>query len=737
MPSTRNWLRLGQHSILNLNHAIELLPNGDIAVLARTQRTRNYKGTPTVYNGDEVLVLNPNLQVTWVWDPFQWLDTNRLPPDGAGASDWTHANAINFSSEDGDLLVSLRNQDWVLKIDYDNGGGDGHIVWRLGAGGDFTAISSDPYPWFSGQHDARYINDTTIVLFDDGNTRHDTTSEKDSRGQEWVLNEQTMTATLVVNADMGNYASFLGSAQTLPNGNLAFNSTPRTIEVLPNGTRVYVEAMNINEYRSYFASTLYSPSATVGASWGGQTATLQNAPDGLRLLPAGRSTDLPWFGIQNLSFSFNKSVILTPTDISVTGLVGGNYGPVTISGSGTTYMITLNKPINSADRVTITFANPTVSFNQRLDVVPGDVNDDGVVSTTDGLLILANETPDHAYQAIYDMNGDGVVNTADFDLANANNNTSDLVAEWTFDEGSGTTAGDATGHNHTGTLVGNVTWTAGEVGSSALSFNPTTGTNPHVVIADAPDLRFSNTQSFTLGAWVYVPTLPGQWSTIVAKSRDQGNWYGLWISNTNHWVAGGQANLTGGLVTTGWHYLTLVQDGTANSRLLYVDGVQAASGKAQNANGPGDLWIGGSKSFNQYFNGSIDEVRLYQRALSASEVQTLASLHNPAVPTSFSVTASVTTTTDGANAQGASISFANTVNEAQANHSLAQAAGSHGPVAIQRLVSTTGWVMTNKSARRAQRGLKSPTGIQTRGIATLSGPILDTFRSSRIAGSAN
>ena len=46
----------------------------------------------------------------------------------------------------------------------------------------------------------------------------------DSRGQEWILNEQNMTATLVVNADMGNYSSFLGSSELLPNGNLAFTS---------------------------------------------------------------------------------------------------------------------------------------------------------------------------------------------------------------------------------------------------------------------------------------------------------------------------------------------------------------------------------------------------------------------------------------------------------------------------------------------------------------------------------
>ncbi len=252
------------------------MPNGDTAILATTQKTVNYKGTPTMYTGDMVVVLNQNFQVAWAWNGFDWLDTNRLPPDGAGPSDWMHANAISWSPEDGDLIVSLRNQDWVIKIDYDNGNGDGHVIWRLGAGGDFTITDatdpSDPYPWFSGQHDAQYINDTTIILFDDGNTRHDQTSSEDSRGQELVLDEQTMTATLVVNADLGNYSPFLGAAQVLPNGSLDFTSGGQSsssgafgqsIEVLPDGTQTYVLTMGgQNEYRSYFYSNLYGSPTT-------------------------------------------------------------------------------------------------------------------------------------------------------------------------------------------------------------------------------------------------------------------------------------------------------------------------------------------------------------------------------------------------------------------------------------------------------------------------------------------
>ena len=113
----------------------------------------------------------------------------------------------------------------------------------------------------------RYINDNTILVFDDGNTRQKTDKNAHSRGQEWILNEHNQTAKLVVNANMGNYSSFLGSAELLSNGNLAFTSgalgtvtkpAGQSIEVLPNGTRVFVMQMNQYEYRSYFESTLYS-----------------------------------------------------------------------------------------------------------------------------------------------------------------------------------------------------------------------------------------------------------------------------------------------------------------------------------------------------------------------------------------------------------------------------------------------------------------------------------------------
>src|SRR5262249_27767634 len=156
---------------------------------------------------------------------------------------------------DQNLIVSLRSQDWVVKINYANGAGDGRVLWRLGPGGNFRIRSGDNNPWFSHQHDVRYINDTTLVLFDNGNGRRRTNKRANSRGQELVLNEKTRVATLVVNASLGNYAPYTGGAQALPGGNLVFTSplAEQTIEVLPTGQKTYVLKMNLPgvEYRSY------------------------------------------------------------------------------------------------------------------------------------------------------------------------------------------------------------------------------------------------------------------------------------------------------------------------------------------------------------------------------------------------------------------------------------------------------------------------------------------------------
>jgi len=272
---------LGHDIIHSFSHDVQRLPNGNTAVLGLTERTVDIKGTPTNYIGDMVVVLDQDFRVTWAWDAFDHLDVNRGPvlgevtqpgamdPSAAvpdlPAVDWLHANAVTWSPEDQDLVVSLRHQDWAIKIDYANGAGDGHVLWRLGQGGDFTVNASDPNPWFSHQHDSHFINNTTLIVFDNGNTRRDSDPNADSRGQVWTIDENTRTATLAFNVDLGNYSDKVGSAEALSNGNYCFTSgfilptgIGQSIEVLPDGSPTYVLQLSISLYRSFRVRTLYA-----------------------------------------------------------------------------------------------------------------------------------------------------------------------------------------------------------------------------------------------------------------------------------------------------------------------------------------------------------------------------------------------------------------------------------------------------------------------------------------------
>ena len=130
------------------------------------------------------------------------------------------------------------------------------------------------------------------------------------------------------------------------------------------------------------AATVMSAAVSWGAA--GNSGPLVTQGDGLRLLPTGRSTDLPWLGINKITITLSAPASLAAADVTVTGITVANYGLVTISGSGTTYTITLAQAIRLADRVTITIGNAQIiPFTRRLDVLPGDVNDDGVVDISD------------------------------------------------------------------------------------------------------------------------------------------------------------------------------------------------------------------------------------------------------------------------------------------------------------------------------------------------------------------
>ena len=181
-----------------------------------------------------------------------------------------------------------------------------------------------------------------------------------------------------------------------------------TLSVTSNGLTTATTSGQLNVQTSI---------ATVAVGWGTQTAALQTSSDGLRLLPAGRNTDLPWLGIDQNPLTLTQPATLAAGDITAIGSSGINYGPVTLTGSGTSYTITLAQPIDAADRVTIIIGNNLIApFTRRLDVLPGDVNDDGVVNVQD-MVAIRNQMLGllGAVPTIFgDINGDGKVDINDY-----------------------------------------------------------------------------------------------------------------------------------------------------------------------------------------------------------------------------------------------------------------------------------------------------------------------------------
>ncbi len=268
----------GADPITTIHHDAIRLPDGGTAFIASSEKVADQGSGPVDVLGDQIIVVDANLQLKWWWSEFDHLDITRpatlgelchrgnagcpyiTNPNYSVANDWTHSNSV-WLAPDGNFLLSSRHQDWVMKVRYENGRGDGALLWKLGEDGDFRVSSSDPHPWQSHQHNAEIQPNGLLSLFDNGNTRIQDFGGH-SRGQVWQLDETNKVAKLVVNLDLGDFSSATGSTQLLSNGTYTFNlgvigSVSATREF--NTSNVLESAQNSthNSYRSFRMRSLY------------------------------------------------------------------------------------------------------------------------------------------------------------------------------------------------------------------------------------------------------------------------------------------------------------------------------------------------------------------------------------------------------------------------------------------------------------------------------------------------
>lgn len=202
----------------------------------------------------------------------------------------------------------------------------------------------------------------------------------------------------------------------------------------------------------------------------------------------------------------------------------------------------------------------------------------------------------------------------------------------TFDENTGTSASDASGNGHVGTLVNGATWATGKKGSAVLL----DGTDDYVSL---PAGCLADLDDFTISAWVYWQASSTQtWARIFDFGWDTNHYMYLTPKSTSGNAVrfamstngiDGERRITGTaeLPYGKWVHVAFTLAGTTGT--LYVNGV-AVGTNTDMIHSPSRLgnttqnWLGRSQyASNPFYKGGIDELRIYRGALSSTEIVTL------------------------------------------------------------------------------------------------------------------
>ena len=208
--------------VRSLHHQPHQMPNGNfLAVSGHAQYVRNWPASVTDplncrqdkwVVGDKVIEFTRDGEVVWSWDAFDHLDVHRIGYDALDAywhvrgfpdhGDWTHCNGVCYDERDDSVLLSLRLQDAVIKIDR----ASGHIRWILADHGGWRddlakklLVPEGPVRWPWHGHNPRITPDGTVIMFDNGvyqarpGTPPQPMHKTFSRAVEYEIDEEKMT----------------------------------------------------------------------------------------------------------------------------------------------------------------------------------------------------------------------------------------------------------------------------------------------------------------------------------------------------------------------------------------------------------------------------------------------------------------------------------------------------------------------------------------------------------------
>ncbi|MCX6792865.1 MAG: prepilin-type N-terminal cleavage/methylation domain-containing protein [Candidatus Falkowbacteria bacterium] len=237
-----------------------------------------------------------------------------------------------------------------------------------------------------------------------------------------------------------------------------------------------------------------------------------------------------------------------------------------------------------------------------------------------------SSTPDNSNYSLNFCLGNNVNSTS----AGVNSSSSSgfgtapgLVGWWKFDEGSGTTAIDSSGNSNTGTWSGaGIHYSSGKTGIYAGQFN---GIN-NINISNSSNL---NNRSITVMGWIKI-TNTSNWMLILKNDYPNTGTYYIYSDGPGNGVRWTifdsvryDAVYSSDPVINTWNHYAGVANASLNSMTLYVNGVPRASTSNASVGISSANIVIGSFAGSYFTNGSIDDVRIYNRALSAAEILAL------------------------------------------------------------------------------------------------------------------
>lgn len=213
-------------------------------------------------------------------------------------------------------------------------------------------------------------------------------------------------------------------------------------------------------------------------------------------------------------------------------------------------------------------------------------------------------------------------------------NGTNLLGHWSFDDGSGTRAEDFSPNGtNAGTLVGSPAWVDGRM-NKAISFD---GTDDYVDVGSSSSLN--TTADYTISMWVYNAAGSDLYPTLLNRAAQVTNNGFFWIytngtneADLNFQYADGTNFITntfsGALGTNTWQHVMFTFDNTSKSLKLYINGNQFSTTRTLTGSlsvDDGTLYLGTytGTATNYSFQGRLDDVRIYARALTSGEATDL------------------------------------------------------------------------------------------------------------------